>query len=191
MASTDGRWSSRTISVFADPEHAEARQLEADALEQLGYQSESAIWRNYLLTGALELRDGVQERREVIAAGRDIARNLPVDMVFDAMGARLHGPKAAGKRLVVNWDFTDIGEHWVMTVENAALSTVRGRLDDRADVTISLTRDALDALILGGPGAAAKKYLTRQIELSGRRRKLGELLSLFEEPDQAFNVVTP
>lgn len=189
----DYRWAAELAHhlVFADPERAEARQLEADALEQLGYQSESAIWRNYLLTGALELRDGVQETREVIAAGRDIARNLPVGLVFDAMGSRLHGPKAVGKRLVVNWDFTDIGERWVMTVENAALSTVEGRLDDDADVTISLTRGALDALILGGPGAAAKKYVTRQIKLSGKRRKLGELLSLFEEPDLGFDVVTP
>ena len=84
----------------------------------------------------------------MIAAGRDVARNLPVDMVFDAMGSRLNGPRAVGRRLVVNWDFTDIGERWVMTVENAALSTVEGRLDDAADVTISLTRSTR---IVGGP----------------------------------------
>jgi len=189
----DYRWAAELAHhlVFADPERAEARELEADALEQLGYQSESAIWRNYLLTGALELRSGAQETREVVAAGRDVARNLPVDMVFDAMGSRLNGPRAAGRRMVVNWDFTDIGERWVMTVENAALSTVAGRLDDDADVTIRLTRDALDALILGGPGAAVKKYVTRQIKLSGKRRKLGELISLFEEPELGFDVVAP
>ena len=189
----DYRWAAELAHhlVFAGPESAEAKELAADALEQLGYQSESAIWRNYLLTGALELREGVQETRDVIAAGGDVARHLPVEMVFDAMGSRLNGPRAVGKVLVVNWDFTDIGEQWVMTVENAALSTVSGRLDDDADVTIRLTRGALDALILGGPGAAAAKYLKREIKLSGNRRKLGDLLSLFDEPEARFDVVTP
>jgi len=45
--------------VFADPANAEARQVGADALEQLGYAAESASWRNAYVLGALELRQGV------------------------------------------------------------------------------------------------------------------------------------
>jgi alkyl sulfatase BDS1-like metallo-beta-lactamase superfamily hydrolase len=189
----DYRWAAELGHhlVFADPEDREAREVEADALEQMGYQAESAIWRNYYLTGALELRSGRQETRDVVAQGRDVARNLPVDMVFDAMGSRLNARRAAGKRIVINWDFTDLGERWVMTVENSALSTVLGRLDDGADATITLTRSALDSLILGGPATALKEYITRQVKLSGNRRKLLELLGLFELPDPGFDVVTP
>ncbi len=38
------RWVAQVMSqvVFADPDNAEARNLEADALEQLGYQAEAA-----------------------------------------------------------------------------------------------------------------------------------------------------
>ncbi len=136
----------------------------------MGYQAESAIWRNYLLTGALELRAGAQEQRDTVAAGRDVAVNLPIDMVFDAMGARLSGPRAMGKRIVVNWDFTDLGERWVMTIENSALSTVSGRLDDDADATIALTRGALDALILDGPEAAGKEFEAGRIKITGTAR---------------------
>ena len=39
--------------VFADPSNVQARQLGADALEQLGYVAESATYRNAFLTGAL------------------------------------------------------------------------------------------------------------------------------------------
>ncbi len=46
--------------VFADPSNQEARNLCADALEQLGYLAESGIWRNAYLTAALELRCGNQ-----------------------------------------------------------------------------------------------------------------------------------
>jgi alkyl sulfatase BDS1-like metallo-beta-lactamase superfamily hydrolase len=45
--------------VFADPANAQARQLGADALEQLGYAAESATWRNAYVLGALELRQGL------------------------------------------------------------------------------------------------------------------------------------
>ncbi len=42
------------------------RDLEADALEQLGYQAESGPWRNFYLTGAQELRNGVQNYQHQI-----------------------------------------------------------------------------------------------------------------------------
>ena len=42
----------------ADPDNIEARALQADALEQLGYQAESAVWRNFYLSAASELRNG-------------------------------------------------------------------------------------------------------------------------------------
>ena len=45
--------------VFVNPENERARLLCADALEQLGYQSESGIFRNAYLNGANELRNGV------------------------------------------------------------------------------------------------------------------------------------
>ena len=44
--------------VFADASNQEARDLAADAYEQLGYLAESATWRNAYLYGAFELRRG-------------------------------------------------------------------------------------------------------------------------------------
>ena len=54
------RWLAMVLNhlVFANPENQEARNLLADAYTQLGYQEESAIFRNIYLTGALELRNG-------------------------------------------------------------------------------------------------------------------------------------
>jgi len=43
--------------VFRNPKNEEARFLNADALEQLGFQQETATWRNAYLTAASELRD--------------------------------------------------------------------------------------------------------------------------------------
>jgi alkyl sulfatase BDS1-like metallo-beta-lactamase superfamily hydrolase len=189
----DDRWAAELAHhvVFADPDNREAAELEAEALQRQGFAAESAIWRNYLLAGAKELREGVQESRSTEAAGADVARSLPVEMVFDAMGVRLNGTRAGEVRLVVNWDFTDLGERWTMTVENGALSTVEGRLAEDAAATIELTRDALHALILGGPEAAGEEFAAGRIKVSGDVEKLGELLGLFDRPDPSFEIVRP
>lgn len=61
------RWVAQVVSkvVFADQTTGQ-RDLEADALEQLGYQAESGPWRNFYLTGAQELRNGVQNYQHQI-----------------------------------------------------------------------------------------------------------------------------
>jgi alkyl sulfatase BDS1-like metallo-beta-lactamase superfamily hydrolase len=176
--------------VFAEPGNRAARELEADALEQLGYQSESGIWRNYYLAGARELREGVTEVSDTQARGREVARALPTEMLFDAMGSRLNGPRAADTRIVVNWRFTDLEQDWKMTIENGALSTLLGTQADDADATITLTRNAIDALLFGGPEGLAA-LAPGELEISGSDEKLGELLGLFDRPDPGFEIVAP
>jgi alkyl sulfatase BDS1-like metallo-beta-lactamase superfamily hydrolase len=58
--SGDYRWVAELVNhlVFAEPGNEEARELQADALEQLGYGAENATWRNFFLIGARELREG-------------------------------------------------------------------------------------------------------------------------------------
>lgn len=50
-----------SYAVFAEPTNQKARLLNADALEQLAYQSESGIWRNAYLNGAFELRNSTSK----------------------------------------------------------------------------------------------------------------------------------
>ena len=54
------RWTAEVLShlVFAHPDNDKARELLARTYDQLGYQAESATWRNAYLMGAFELRHG-------------------------------------------------------------------------------------------------------------------------------------
>ena len=58
---SDYRWVAELMkhAVFANPSNTEAKNLLADAYEQLGYQAESGPWRSVYLQGAFELRNGV------------------------------------------------------------------------------------------------------------------------------------
>ena len=93
------RWVAQVVNhlVFADPENEAARSLQADALEQLGYQSESGPWRNFYLSAAKELRDGVLDLPAPKTVSPDTIRATPLDMFFDLLAVRLIGPKAAGE----------------------------------------------------------------------------------------------
>jgi alkyl sulfatase BDS1-like metallo-beta-lactamase superfamily hydrolase len=109
------RWVAQVVSkvVFADPSNKAARNLEADALEQLGYQAESGPWRNFYLTGAQELRNGVQKLPTPNTASPDTVRAMSPEMFFDFLGVHINGMRAANAKAVFNVDLgKDGGQRW-------------------------------------------------------------------------------
>jgi alkyl sulfatase BDS1-like metallo-beta-lactamase superfamily hydrolase len=117
----DYRWVAEVVNhvVFADPSNQEARELQADALEQLGYQSESGTWRNAYLYGALELRSGSPDF--IAGRGRQIAHAMTAEQLFDSMGVRLDSALLEGLDLSINWKFTDLDETHVLGISNSAV----------------------------------------------------------------------
>ncbi len=117
------RWTAEVLNhvVFAKPDNEAATSLLAKTYDQLGYRAESGPWRDFYLTGAKELREGAQGTSLDMRKGLGLLRQVPIDRIFDAMAARLNGPKAADADLTVNFDFTDLGENHVLQIENAVL----------------------------------------------------------------------
>jgi len=186
------RWVAQLASqvVFADPSNQAARNLGADALEQLGYQAESATARNAYLQGAAELRQGVPQLPSTTVTSADVVRALPLEMFFDFLGVRLNGDKAQGKRTQINWRFTDTRQDFVLRLDNSALTVSPDRQASDADVTVTLTRAVLDDITLRKttfPAALA----SGQIGVAGRADKLIELLSMLDTFTPAFPVVEP
>ena len=103
---------------------------------------------------------------------------------------RLNAPKAEGKHTVVNWTFTDLNESHVMNLENSALTHTSGKLSDKPDVSLTLTRAALDAITLK-QRTFADSIQSGDIKLSGDQTKLRELFGLFDEFSTGFEIVEP
>lgn len=185
------RWVASVMSkvVFADPSNKEARDLGADALEQLGYQSEAATWRNAYLLGAYELRNGVGAQGPS-TANADLLKGVSIDLAFDFLGVRLNAPKAEGKHIVINWTFTDLNETYVMNLENSALTHTSGKLDPNADASVTLTRAALDAITLK-QRTFLGSVLTGDVSVGGNPLKLRELFGLLDEFSPGFEIVEP
>jgi alkyl sulfatase BDS1-like metallo-beta-lactamase superfamily hydrolase len=185
------RWVASVASqlVFADPTNKAARDLGADALEQLGYQSEAATWRNAYLLGAAELRNGVPAQRGD-GANAELLKGVSIDLAFDYLGVRLNAGKAEGKTIVINWTFTDRNETYVMNLENSALTHRAGKLSDNADAGVKLTRATLDAITLK-QRTFLGSIATGDVSISGNPLKLAELFGLLDEFAPGFEVVEP
>jgi alkyl sulfatase BDS1-like metallo-beta-lactamase superfamily hydrolase len=191
LADGDLRWVAEVTShvVFADPANTAARELLARAFDQLGYGSENATWRNFFLSGALELRGGVVRSADR-AASADLLGALSVEHVFDSLAVRVDGPKAADLSLTVAWQFTEPEGRYLMRLSNGVLSHRPGREGDEADATIRLARSALDDLLTNR--VALDELLTSgRLVLEGDVAALGSLFGVLDRPDPGFAIVTP
>ncbi|MBV8666871.1 MAG: MBL fold metallo-hydrolase [Burkholderiaceae bacterium] len=193
-AKGDYRWVAQAMShvVFAEPDNREARELGADALEQLGYQAESAVERNAYLTGAMELRadHANQKGGGINTVSADMAKALTIEDIFDYLGVRLNAPKAEGKHIVLNWNFSDSGKRYTLNLENSALTYLEGRNAANADATLTLTRAALNA-VLAQKVSLKQALESGQIQCQGDSRAVGALLGLMDNFTLDFEVIAP
>ncbi len=146
----DYRWTAEVLKhvVFAEPDNKVARDLQADAFEQLGYQAESATWRGFYLVGAQELRNGVAKPQVVDPASGDTQAAMPVEMIFDYLAVRLNSQKAENKNIAINFIFPDTKDNLFVTVHNSVLN-YRLKSTVKADTEMTLSRGDLRAALLG------------------------------------------
>ncbi len=176
--------------VFSDPANAKARELQADAYEQLSYQVEAATWRNAYQMAALELRNGPPKRLGRNAVAPDALRALSLDTFFDFWAVRVNGAKAVGKRIVMNWHFSDTGQTFVLNLENAALTHRSGKASDDAHASLTLTRKVLETIIVQET-TFADAVRAGRIQVTGDVAKLMEIQALLDTFDPTFAIVEP
>ncbi|MEK6806708.1 MAG: alkyl sulfatase dimerization domain-containing protein [Pseudomonadota bacterium] len=187
----DYRWTAQVLNhlVFANPDNKKASDLLARTYDQLGYQSESAPWRDVYLTGAYELRHGATKTGIDLALSLDMLRHVPAPRFLDAMAAALNAKAAEGKRLTVNLVLTDLKESYVLNVSNSVLHHHAG-MDSKADATLSLTQDLYLKMLIGKL-SLKDLLMTDDLKVQGSRIDLVRFFSLFEPADTKFNIVTP
>jgi len=182
FAQGDFRWVAELVNhlVFAEPDNAAAKALQADALEQLGFGSENGTWRSAYLAGATELRHGAFGT-PVSAATPDMMAALTPEQVFDAIAIRVDGPRAWDEVLAIGVVLADSGVAHRLDLRNGVLVHHVAPVDD-VQVTVTTTRAALPGLLAGR---------TEGIRIEGDAAVLGRLMQLLEAPDPEFAIVTP
>ncbi|MFD1190381.1 alkyl/aryl-sulfatase [Phenylobacterium conjunctum] len=183
----DYRWVAELVNhlVFADPDNMEARNLQADALEQLGYQAESGPWRDFYLTGAQELRLVRPKATTPRQGATGQLRTLPADQLLDSLSVRLNGDTVGRAQPAMLLTFTDADETFSLKVRNGVL---HHRPAKPSETAIRLSRNTLVDLVVGDRTleAAATDGL-----IEGDAAPLSELLEQLDRFDFWFEIVLP
>lgn len=188
------RWAAQVLDhlVFAEPDNKAARALEADALEQLGYQAESGPWRNFYLSGARDLR-GLPPAGNENAAQKSNSQQsaMTPELFFDYLGVRLNGERAQGKKLGLRVILADADAketaQWDLNLENSVL---HARTVENTPAAVTLTAPKL-VMMAVFTGKISLEDAVDQGLISGDERILRELLSLLDTFHADFNLVLP
>ena len=188
----DYRWVAEVVNhlVFADPANAEARHLQADALEQLGYQAESGPWRGFYLTAAMELRNPRPPSPTPRPGASGQVRALPAEQLLDSLSVRLNGPTAGAKRYTFNVSFTDTGETYLLSLENAVLHHARGKKSAKPDASLTITKPAFAELVLHEKKLDAL-IAAKLASVDGDAAALVDFVELLDIFDFWFEIVMP
>ena len=170
--------------VFADPSNQKARNLCADALEQLGYQAESGAWRNAYLMGAAELCKGNLSGLARTANGLGSAmKEMTVDMLLDYISILTDANAAQNDDVTLNLIVTDVNEKFYVTRKNGILLSYSGENRPDAQATVTCKRLQLLALMQGQQAG--------QVQVSGDATALKRLLAYASKFEKTFNVIEP
>jgi alkyl sulfatase BDS1-like metallo-beta-lactamase superfamily hydrolase len=188
----DYRWVSQAASqvVFADPKNQAARELAADAFEQLGYQAESATWRNAYLYGAQELRNGVLQIPPRPILNPELLVAVSTEMLFDFIAVRLNPSRVRGQQFVINWDIQDSGERLTQRLCHSALTQVMGKVDASATASVTATRVTIVSLVVRKL-TVAQAIEAGKLHVQGDASRVSALFEMLDHFAMQFDVVTP
>ncbi|MBL8582543.1 MAG: MBL fold metallo-hydrolase, partial [Rhizobiaceae bacterium] len=135
--------------VQAEPNNTEAKDLLADIFEQLGYQQENPGLRNSFLNGAYELRTGISQGEMASSSSPDVIRAMSTELFLNFLGIRMDSRKAEGLRFTMNLVTPDNGETFIVELENATLTNIRGFQAANPDITLTINRSDLEQTMMG------------------------------------------
>lgn len=192
----DYRWTVELTKqlVFADPNNKEARELEADALEQLAYSFEAGTWRNIFLSGAFELRGMPvkakllkKDKKGIVAGIQTNMKTLQGGYIPEYLSILIDGYKAGGNKIESDCIIGEYTYHFDLSngvlhykVSHAAHSEKNEQKNILKDCPTFKTEEDFANYL-------AEYLLTN----SGRYSQLNRILSFIEIQDTQWNIIEP
>ena len=174
--------------VQAEPQNQAAKDLLADIFEQLGYQQETPSLRNSLLAAAYELRTGIPQGETVDASSPDVVRAMLTELFLNFLGIRMDSRKAEGMRFTMNLITPDNGEKFIVELENATLTNIKGFLAEKPDLTLTINRSDLEQTMIRAKSLEAQ-VADGTAKIQGDASVLQQLAATMVDFDPRFEIM--
>ncbi len=191
FAQGDYRWVAEVLKhvVFANPANQEAKSLQADAFEQLGYAFESGTWRNIFLSGAEELRNGTIGPPATGASAAGSLAQMTPRLIFDYLSTLIKGKDAEHLTLSMRFVFTDpdlpaTETNLYVLLHNGVLHCWNDKPGEPAGATYTLTQARLLALLTAPSDLSG-------ITVEGDGTLFAQLAAQFDTVNRLWNLVLP
>jgi linear primary-alkylsulfatase len=174
--------------VQAEPQNQTAKDLLADIFEQLGYQQENPGLRNSYLAAAYELRTGIPQGEMANTSSPDVIRAMTTELFLNFLAIRMDSRKAEGMRFTINLITPDNDEKFLVELENATLTNIKGFQAAKPNLTLTINRSDLERTMMGA------KTLESQIadgtaKVQGDASILKQLASTLVDFDPRFEIM--
>ncbi len=174
--------------VQAQPQDQAAKDLLADIFEQLGYQQENPGLRNSYLAAAYELRTGIPQGKTANSSSPDVVRAMSTELFLNFLGIRMDSRKAEGMRSTMNLVTPDNGEKFIVELENATLTNIKGFQAEKPNLTLTINRTDLEQTMMGAKTLEAQ-IADRTAKVEGDASILKQLASTMVEFDPRFEIM--
>jgi len=174
--------------VQAEPQNQPAKDLLADIFEQLGYQQENPGLRNSYLAAAYELRTGIPQGETGNTSSPDVVRAMSTELFLNFLGIRMDSRKAEGMRFTMNLVTPDNGERFIVELENATLTNIKGFQADKPNLTLTINRSDLEHTMMGAKTLEAQ-LADGTAKVQGDVTILKQLASTFVDFDPRFEIM--
>lgn len=191
VAKSEHRWAAELLKhvVYVSPKNKEAKSLLAETFDHLGFASESSAWRNFYLTGSMELREGPPEKGMPRESLIDMLNQTPIERYLEAMAASLNASKSDGKNLKINLVFSDTKKSYVLRIQNSVLHHAQKAPEKDANATLTLTQPFFLKMVLGQAGGK-DLLLSDQTKIDGSTIDLASFFSMLDKAPGNFSIVT-
>ncbi len=174
--------------VQSQPQNRQAAELLADVFEQIGYQQENPGLRNSYLAGAFELRSGIPQGASPKGSGPDTIRAMSTELFLNFLGIRMDSRKAEGMEFAINLVTPDNGEKFGIELSSATLTNISGFLVAAPDLTITINRSDLEAVMMGA-ATLESQVVAGKCKIEGDTSVLAKLASTMIDFELGFQVL--
>jgi linear primary-alkylsulfatase len=174
--------------VQAEPQNQAAKDLLADIFEQLGYQQENPGLRNSYLAAAYELRTGIPQGETANTSSPDVIRAMSTELFLNFLGIRMDSRKAEGMRFTINLVTPDNGEKFIVELENATLTNIKGYQAEKPNLTLTINRSDLEQTMMGAKALEAQ-IADGTAKVQGDASILKQLASTLVDFDPRFEIM--